>query len=75
MWRRCWALPVEVTKAAEAELMLRPWHCRVSSAEHLGTTLNPKTEILKAVIRVGLILTCAQSSGVTNRAAMAVIST
>lgn len=36
-WRRCQALTVEVTQVAEAELMLRPWHCHVSSAEHLCT--------------------------------------
>lgn len=36
-WRRCQALTVEVTQVAEAERMLRPWHCHVSSAEHLCT--------------------------------------
>ena len=57
--RGCQALTVEVTEVAEAELMLGPWHCRVSSAEHLCTSLNPETEILKAMIHVGLISRCA----------------
>lgn len=50
---RCQAL------TAEAELMLRPWPCCVTSAEHLHATLNP--EILRAVICVGLIPGCASS--------------